>query len=186
MFETIHSFKSIPITKPNTLVICDIDNTVIFFKKSVFYFYNKLVDLFSEDFSNHELVDITKIMYETHKINNIPNHTDLYGYINLKKRLKDMSGNFCFLTARHQKSDEYTKKDLELIFINPTEHTIHYTNNEISKGEYTSKYIDLDGVEDLIFIDDMEENLVSFHCFFPTARCYKFDYQYEKIDSLHI
>lgn len=180
MFEIINSFDSIEITSPNTLVICDIDETIIHFEKNAYYFYYKLNDLFSEDFSHNDLADITAIMYETHKTYNLPSHTDIDGFNRLTRKLEETSGKLIFLTARNIKSNETTKKDLSSIFINPYQYSIHYTNNVISKGEYINTYIDLDGVNDIIFIDDLDENLYSFHCFFPKSKYYKFIYAPKK------
>jgi hypothetical protein len=176
MYSIINSFESIEI-KPNTLVICDIDETIIHFEKNVYYFYNKLKEDFYEDFSTKELIDITTIMYETHKLHNKPIHTDLKGFNQLLKKLEDNSGNLIFLTARNIKSDYITKNDLLNICINSYQYPIHYTNNNISKGEYISYFIDLDGVDEIIFIDDMDENLESFNYFFPKSKYYKFIYE---------
>ncbi len=176
MPEIINSFDSIDITNKNTLVICDIDDTVIHFQKSVYYFYEKLKNMFMNDFSNKELIHITNLIYERHKIIYTPTHTDITGFYRMTRKLEDLCGNFIFLTARNIKSDETTKKDLLNILINPLKFPIHYTNNEISKGEYIHKYIDLDGVSDIIFIDDLDENLTSFNSFFPKSKYYKFIY----------
>jgi hypothetical protein len=181
MFEIIHSFDSIDITNKNTLVICDIDDTVIHFQKNAYYFYDKLKDTFMNDFNNNDLINITTIIYDKHKIINRPKHTDLNGFYNLTRKLEELSGNFIFLTARNNKSDEVTKQDLLSIYINPYEFPIHYTNNSITKGEYINKHIDLDGVSDIIFIDDLDENLISFNSFFPNSKYYKFIYDDKNI-----
>ncbi len=181
MFEIIHSFDSIDITNKNTLVICDIDDTVIHFQKNAYYFYDKIKEIFTNDFNHKEIINITNVIYDKHKIINRPKHTDLIGFYKLKCKLEDLSSNFIFLTARNIRNDETTKQDLLSIYINPYEFPIHYTNNSISKGEYINKYIDLDGVSDIIFIDDLDENLISFNSFFPKSKYYKFIYDNKNI-----
>ena len=82
-----------------------------------------------------------------------------------------------FLTARHSESDSWTRRQLKQIGINPEDFEIHYSGSSITKGEYIKRHINLDGKEDVIFIDDYDSFIKSVKDLHPQIKCYKFEVQ---------
>lgn len=172
-FETINNFNDIEINL-KTLIICDIDDTILKYNKDLKYF----IDL------NNQLIDDINLSilkaetdYEIYKIDKYYEeitHTDLKGFYDLIGKINQVNGNIIFLTARHEAYDIFTRKQLDIININHYEFEIHYTGNLISKGEYIKKRINLQYYDEIIFIDDQNYNLYSVKEFNPNIKCYKF------------
>ena len=89
-------------------------------------------------------------------------------------KLKTCNGKLLFLTARNNSFHVNTKKQLLDIGILCNDNDIHYTNNNINKGEYIKKYIDLDIWNEIIFIDDYLSFIKSVNDIFPQIICYNF------------
>ncbi len=173
MFTTISSFNQIEIKKKNTLVLCDIDDTLLYYPDCDKKCQEILKDMFTIDKNldyNLELINL-KNMY---KQINSPSHTDYIGFTNLIKKLEKTEGTLMYLTARSECYDKITKCHLKKIDIDKYNFKIHYTNNEISKGEYIKKFINLDEWEEIIFIDDYPSYIESVYNLFPQIKCYNF------------
>lgn len=173
-YAKINSFDSINITKQNTLVICDIDNTLLYWKKKSSELYY-LVDEMYPECSPEEKERQANSFLNMYKNINPPTHTDLEGFDRLVKRIENMSSQLVFLTARQKISEKFTKKNLNSIGIDPDKYPIHYTDNFITKGEYIKNFIETDKYSEIIFIDDYDSYILSVLHLFPTIICYKFE-----------
>jgi hypothetical protein len=142
MNKEITTFNDIQITKNNTLIICDIDNTILYYPDCInkcLEIMKDLGDNLTEEEYKKELNDCCNI----YKIINKPIHTDYNGFNNMINNIKKYNSKLLFLTARNNSSHNFTKKQLLDLDIFCDENDIHYTNNTISKGEYIKNNINI-------------------------------------------
>lgn len=148
IFQEINSFKNVNIT-PNSLVICDIDDTVLkydFIHKE-WWEYNNLSDW------------VSKVYTQT------PKHTDESGFFEMIDKINNSNSKLIFITARNSNLKNITHLHLESINININNHDVYFSH-PYSKGIYLKRlimnnHIDLDAYDRIVFIDDLEENLNS-------------------------
>lgn len=172
-FTIINTFKNINLNiNVRPLVICDIDLTIIKPEFS-FEYYRSMLQ--SEFHNEDELEEMAKSMFHTALCVGLIKSTDEEGFIWLNKTVEELGGKIILLTARGCLSHEKTLKDLKRVGIeNPENYDIHYTNNEISKGEYIRKHNLLDGFKHISFIDDYPHVLSSVFDIYPHVNCYLF------------
>jgi hypothetical protein len=152
--KTVNSFNEIQITKTRPLVICDIDDTLLYFKLNI----NRIIN-----------------QSNTNSEKYIPHHTDFVGFNELTKRITQLKGKLIFLTARNKEHENYTKENFTSIGLNYNNYEVHYTNNTISKGEYIYNYIQTHEHDDIIFIDDRIDYINTVLDYTPYVDCYLFD-----------
>lgn len=181
-WKTIGKFSEIEI-KPNTLILCDIDDTLLhhpalnnswttlihnFFlmhSRTVFNMYNnKLANIAAERY-------IEKILQE------IPiRHTDREGFFSMVEKATD----FAFVTARSPEAKQFTYSNLESLDIPPDKYPIHFCGYT-AKGEYINTNFELSKYDYIVFIDDQERNLdnVGTILYHPNLELYKFAFTME-------
>ncbi len=174
--STIHTFDDVPLTKEGTLIICDIDDTLLRYERNLNYFYKNLKHSFPE-LTETELTTHASNIYATYVKNRKPSPTDYDGFIRLMKRVLETKSKLIFLTSRNECSKEYTQQEFTHIGICYTYFNVYYTNNEMTKGHFVRDKLDMDGITDLIVIDDQTTNLKSIKQHFPIAECYRFMYK---------
>jgi hypothetical protein len=155
----ISSFKDIHLDR-NTLVLCDIDDTVILFEKLGKKWWRERFDDYYErngDFEFSEQALLKEWIHQIHKQN--PVHVDEAGFTDFMERIDATGSTIVFVTART--SDLYclTLHHLKQVGITPKT-DIHYTSNT-PKGEYIANVLDFDDFDHVVFIDDMEHNVNS-------------------------
>ena len=159
-YKTIKTFNDIEITNKKTLIICDIDNTILYHDVEI----GKFINILKKDgFYGNELISLAHEMMNMHCIIFPPSHTDSEGFRGLKSKL---NGKIIFLTARSKISENFTKKQFQQVGLKYEDYDIHYTDNKISKGEFIKLNIDTSIWEEIIFIDDY---------IIPESKCYKFE-----------
>lgn len=178
MFIPINTFNDIKLTNPNTLVICDIDDTLVYWDKKKEDYYEMVQNDFPE-FSQEEIDKEALDFLNIYKTIFPPKITDPNGFSNLKEKIKLLpSSKMIFLTARTsdlKNDNKFTRKNFETIGLDYNDWEVHYTNNRISKGEYIKKNINLEGYDEIIFIDDYESYIKHVKDIFPHINCYKFE-----------
>jgi hypothetical protein len=173
-YPKINSFDSVNITKPNSLVICDIDNTLLYWNKKPEELYYLVEELYPgcnlEDKNTHaeQFLNMYKRIHP-------PSHTDSEGFDRFIKRINNMSSELVFLTARQKLTENYTKKNLSAIGIDYDKYPVYYTDNLVTKGEYIKNYIQTEKYSQIIFIDDYDSYILSVLNLFPDVICYKFE-----------
>ena len=187
MFTTINSFNQIELGNKKSLVICDIDETLLYWNKKSSDFYHMVIDDYNMINNDCNLTDdeIEKEALEFLKMYKFifpPIMTDNEGFNNLLNNINSMSGSkIIFLTARTndpKSNNKYTRKHFEANGLEYDNFEINYTNNLISKGEYIKTHIDLTDYDKIIFIDDYETYIKSVKDIFPNIVCYKFQVKY--------
>lgn len=177
MFQTINSFNQIELTKPKSLDICDIDDTLLYWNKKKKDFYdlvkvnhNKVNCNNSNSLTYEEIEKEAIDLLLNYKCKFLPNMTDSKGFVDLSNKINSLPGSkIIFLTAR--KNDKatnniITRKHFEVNGLVYDNYKIHYTDNMMSKGEYIKKYIDLSNYDEIFFIDDYKSYIKQFMIFF--------------------
>lgn len=174
MIHTISSFTQINLDKPRTLVLCDIDDTILHFPER-----DKFCKEIADDFYPNGIHDKTyyaelKKLKEMYVLIKEPKHTDYSGFVSMVNTLKATNGQLMFLTARHVDSDKWTRRQLRKLGINPDEFYIHYTCAMMSKGDYIKQNISFTHWSATVFIDDFDPYIQSVRDICPDITCYKF------------
>ncbi len=180
-FRVIKTFNDVKLYETKPLVICDIDHTFIrcsygvdHFRKLIKEDHNFIVEVgkFEIDYDK-EAVDLMKRAYAIGFVK----QTDPEGFNHMLQTIEKLGGKFIFLTARGIEYHQKTVNDLKRAGLeHPETFDIHYTNNEMSKGEYIQKTNLTNGYEHVSFIDDYPSFIASVHRFFPNIHCYLFRY----------
>lgn len=183
----VTSFNQIPILN-SSLVICDIDDTLIKSKKCLSHFY-KIVEEDFIAFSEWPKELILKDAWDMQQMHNQLfgyDHTDTDGFFSMCDKIKNSSGQLVFLTARNTNSESFTRKNFQSVGLNYDDFPVYYTNNEIPKGQFIQSKIDFSPYSNIIFIDDNETQLSSVNQCFPQAQCYKFEIpEYKRFYNFH-
>lgn len=148
----IDSFLNIKL-KTNTLIICDIDETLLYIKKS-----NFLLSLFC----SYWFTDA--------------HFTDKIGFKKLLCKIENSDSQLCFLTARENSKQniKFTKMDFNDLGLNYDDYVIYHCGN-IPKGDFIRNNIDYESFNEIIFIDDLDKNITSVkNIFKEKIKCYKF------------
>lgn len=181
-FSVIKSFNQIKLDESSKpLVICDIDHTFIRCSYGLDHFRKILSDdanilpnpaTISLDIDK-EAIDLMNRAYNMGFVK----QTDPDGFNHMLQTVDRLGGKFIFLTARGIESHQKTVNDLKIAGLeNPEYFDIHYTNNEMTKGEYLKKTNLTNGYQHISFIDDYPSFIASVHHFFPQIHCYLFRY----------
>jgi hypothetical protein len=195
----ITTFKSVTLTKRKPLVLCDIDDTVIVYDKDVDHFYNRLkmyieqkkssqsgpAHIFSSvlndrgmfSMTDEEMRNTAHKMFDDYRQFNKPKHCDYSGFVELLKRVHELGGELQFLTARSKQSTAYTRLQFDEIGLKYDDYKVNYTGNVISKGDYITRYFNLNHFGEVVFIDDLDSYIHSVVVLCPSIQCYKFVYK---------
>ena len=161
VISRISSFDNITLLKYKPLIICDIDNTILYHKKTnnekdndnnKYCFFTRFFDCFPSPIIR-EILPI-----------------DIKGFRRLEERVKKKHGKIIFLSARGEERKKTIESDFEKIGLDSKKYEIHYTTQKYSKGKYSFTYLRKFMHGELIFIDDSYENHLSMLDYFPTAR----------------
>jgi hypothetical protein len=176
LIKTINTFNDVVIEKENTLILCDIDNTLLYYTKKATDFYIEVQKSIPNKPTHFYINKATEYYYK-YTAQSKPFHTDYDGFINMTNQLSTLNGNIMFVTARNKPYEDITKKHFSDIGLVYDDYVVHYTEDKISKGEYIKLFIDISNASDVIFIDDYDEYIQSVLDICPDIKCYKFDYK---------
>ena len=171
----INTFKTITFPEgKKPLVICDIDQTFIRPKFDYNYYYQQLKHDHPDPI---ELDQFIRGMLHASINIGLVRQTDKEGFSLMLEKVKELGGKLIFLTARSYLAHLKTINDLIKAGLeNPRQFEIHYTNNEITKGDYIKQFNLLNGYDHHIFIDDYPHFLESALRIYPDMNCYLFKY----------
>jgi hypothetical protein len=178
-YQKITSFANI-VKKNKTLVICDIDETIMHFTNGTEQVNDNWWDQKKQQYMEtlgcdsktagahayqewHELVKTTK-----------PQFTDSKGFVKMLDKLNKKNSDIIFLTARKQDTRDLTHQHLTMLNIDPNGFELHFTSLN-PKGPYIKSNIDINKYKQIIFIDDAKHNLDSvYETFNGQIECYHF------------
>jgi hypothetical protein len=183
-FNVIKTFNDVKFDENfKPLVICDIDHTFIrcsydleHFRKIIYNDYKSLPNMIKTHYMENSDKEAVDLMNRAYNIGFVK-QTDPEGFCIMLQNIERLGGKLMFLTARGIVSHEKTIKDLKRAgFEHPEKYDIHYTNSDMTKGEYIKKTNLIDGYEHISFIDDYPSFLASVKDIFPQINCYLFTY----------
>lgn len=168
----IRSFSEVVITPQKTLILCDIDDTLLKWDRTIESCMDEAISLFpneSEYFQRRVGNDIWVTYLETVS----PIWTDKVGFFDMIGKLSPCS-RVAFLTARvGGEYFEWTRRDFESLGLTYDPSGVFYTGGKMTKGKYIRNHIPLEGFEYVIFIDDLQDNIHSVSANFPQIQCYR-------------
>ena len=173
--RVISSFTDIPIYC-STLVICDIDDTVLHFPTMEAECTAAANDL---AFTAKERENNIRQIISVYCCIKDPEHTDSAGFGDFMRRMEDHGGHLVFLTARSKSDEEFTRRHLRAVGIDEAKFQIYFTDNAISKGEFILSRFDSLGLplnqwKSVVFIDDRLDNIRTVEQLCHGIKCYQF------------
>jgi hypothetical protein len=163
----IDTFDKISI-KSKTLVLSDIDETILFYDKIDQEWWKKKIDYYINvkkyDSSNASIYALDE--WFDHIKRNLPNHTDKIGFEKFLENIKNTDSKLIFITARHPDFKQITEDHFNYLGLKSSEYEIHYLGGS-SKGKYIKNNIDTDNYDNILFIDDLDHNIMSVNEAFP-------------------
>ena len=184
MIESISTFDSVDLSidlSNQLIVVCDIDNTILYTPifKTYAYFYKLVKSVFPDKSPDLIYADASALFNQNKKevYSDKSNATDYNGFQRLLNRIQEKSGKIIYLTARNINTINITKKHFEECGLIYDEYNTYYTNNTIHKGDYMDEILEIDKNIPIIFIDDLDENLTNVKNNYSNSKCYKFIYE---------
>ena len=173
MAKDIRSFHEIVLTPKRTLIICDIDDTLMKLDRTPEMCQAESIAFFPKASPEFQYTYGCNLWLAYRKSVS-PQWTDCPGFADMIGRLSADS-RLVFLTARSGGVSEYwTRRDFACLGLPYDESGVFYTGNLISKGEFIRRFIPLEGFEHVVFIDDLLGNLETVATIFPRIQCYRF------------
>jgi hypothetical protein len=159
-WKTIQKFSEIDI-QPNTLILCDIDDTLLH-HPAINNAWNLLIDTFfyiqhhaETGFYDKNESNKKTDQFCNHIFNTVPfQHTDRDWFFAMLEK----ATGFAFVTARYATAKEFTYGNLRGIDVDPEKYKVHFCNG-VAKGEYIIRNFDLAKYDHVVFIDDQIPNL---------------------------
>lgn len=183
IWKPIHTFSEIEVS-PNTLILCDIDDTLLHHPAINNAWVNAIYVFFTQKYySTHGHYNRVQSEIDTNQyldtvFNEIPmRHTDRDGFFAMIEKAAD----FAFVTARGSVAKEFTYSNLRSLDIDPEKYPVHFCWN-MDKGEYITQHFDVSKYDCVIFIDDQPRNLenVFLLVFHDNLKLYEFQMIREK------
>jgi predicted secreted acid phosphatase len=177
----INTFDKITIEK-NSLILCDIDDTVLRYDLSLDDFYLKIKKTLKDSngwICNEDIKSLALEDFADYRDSNIPFHTEKEGFERFERKIMETDSKLYFITSRSEKFKKITEEQLESIGIDSTKYPIYFTyEHKISKADYIKKFIDITNYSKICFIDDLPMTVQLVKKKFPHFEC--FIYKYDK------
>lgn len=184
----IHSFLEVDIPE-NTLVLCDIDDTLLRYYKTLNDCYNDVLETiesmsqhreFGDDFKTTTLVnkdrilEIAKLRYQHHQWTEDPIHKDKHGFQIMLDKINETNGRLAFLTARTKTAELITRQHFQALGLNYDDFSVYYTQcSGLSKSKYLLEHLQEMGTyANIIVIDDRCDLLEEIETDFPNIETY--------------
>ena len=166
---SISTFDSIVFKNDKPLVICDIDETILYLDEP-----QSASNNFHLLYNKHKSLSYSSTYNNSRPVARSIFPTDIQGFRRFEERISSLGGKLIFLTARQSSGYQYVVEDFSKIGLDASKYEIHYTGNVISKGDYMRVRMDLSGYNDIYFIDDIKDNILSVYQYFPQTKLYLF------------
>jgi predicted secreted acid phosphatase len=184
MSKIITTFDQVEIPQDKTtLVLCDIDDTVLRYPMLLQDFYKKeqaaaefiFMSVTSKKEKQIYINEYINDEYYIYRTKTDPIHTDIDGFNNMIQKIYSNGGELKFVTSRSIVFNEQTRKHLQTIGIDPELYKIHYTfESGVKKSRYIQENINKEQYQNIIFIDDREDELKLVRNDHPDITTYRF------------
>lgn len=156
--KIISSFEDLTIKK-NSIVLCDIDETILKYDGINERWWRERFNSHYENNKDYDEADLNTLKdWKNFICESNPKYTDEIGFINMLKEIKDTNSDLHFVTARTNDLVDITKKHFKDLNIDFYDGQIHYVGKGC-KGEYIKDKFKLTKYDMVIFIDDKKYNL---------------------------
>lgn len=167
--EVINSFEQIDLSGSNILILCDIDDTLLYWDLPFEHFVEKASKLKGFFLNPEDIEQIAQEYYSNYRKKTPPKCTDSVGFEKISKH------EIQFITARSAMYKHSTVDHFKSIGLDYSNYKVHYTwDLKMSKGRYIRKFINLEAYDQVIFIDDLDESIHTVRRNHPNIQCYKF------------
>ena len=156
----IRNYDEIDILQ-NSLVILDIDETIITYSPITPTWWNDMKKLYTDDHAYNEWVHIIS--------KHIPYLLDEPEFFKLIERVKNTNSKLIFLTARNKKFTELTIQQLIYCKIPISDGDVFFSDKKgLTVYEIKRKY----NRKHIIFVDDKLSNVIDVKKWNPSVKCY--------------
>jgi len=172
----INTFSNINISQ-NTLILCDIDDTILKFDNINQIWWKNRFNYYYSLSNNYDDADLQVLneWIDYIEINN-PKFTDKNGFIKLLHKINKTNSEIIFITARESYLEKLTQKHFEYVNLSSFNYKIYHIG-DVSKGTFINLNFDIEKYSNVIFIDDLDKNLESVYEIFQNKIIkYKFIY----------
>ena len=173
MINNINSFSEIIRPKSNTLIVLDIDETIINFplidKDWWDKTYDKLLPIYKENTQYQ-----TELLWNNYISNIEPRLLDSVNLINFINKSSKNNCQIILLTARDKSISKLTIKQLLKCGFSVHPSRIYYNKNKGIELKHIVQNIFPD-VKDIIFVHDLYENLINVHSTFNCSKLSKYN-----------
>jgi hypothetical protein len=179
MIKNINSFSQIDSIKPNSLVVLDIDDTIMKFQHVDTEWWDKIYNQLLPTYKENTYTQV-ELLWTDYVSNNKPVVQDKE---NLYKFLDTITIRNCqliLLTARDKSISLLTTKHLKECGIDMHWSRIFYSRNKGSELKYIVSTI-FPEIQNIIFVDDLIENLIDIQTVFNTVELSKYNLELYKI-----
>lgn len=147
---------------PNTLVLLDIDETILFYDGIDEDWWSERIDYHatSSQCCNETAMLLSIDDWFRHISCHHPRHTDRAGLDALLRSIEDTHSHLLFITARNPKYKPITIDHLRRLGLQRVEDRVHYLGGW-PKGDYIQTNIDTSSYARVVFIDDVSKNIAS-------------------------
>jgi hypothetical protein len=183
VWKLIQSFSEIEVS-PNTLILCDIDDTILHHPAInanwMMIIHNFFHIKYHADNKHHnrQHTEMEINQYLDMVFESIPmRHTDREGFF----AMVDGATDVALVTARQPTTKDFTYDNLRCLDIDPEKYAVHFSGN-MGKGDYINQHFDLSKYDRVVFIDDQPRNLenVFLRVFHTNLELYQFQYVREE------
>ena len=157
----VDTFSKVEITT-KTLVLLDIDETILFYDNIDETWWDKTID-YHVHTQKCDLATASRLATDDwfrYIKENLPKHTDKVGFETLMRAIKETHSDLLFITARNRDYKQITNEHFTHLGLQHLEEHVHYLGGE-PKGEYIKQNIDTSAYERIVFIDDLVRNIAS-------------------------
>ena len=166
--HTIHGFEEvIPFIHKKTLVVCDIDYTLVHYGKPFLHFLNEAR---SQTRSPQDEEPIAYEFYKRHLQTHPPIPTDPSGFIQLLMEVT-RQGKLIFVTARPPEYEAFTRKEFKTLNLDYDFFEVHYLGLGC-KGEFCKQYVPK--YDQICLVDDYKKNIRAFQALIPGSKTFLF------------
>lgn len=164
--QEIRTFDTvIPFLEKRTLIVCDVDYTLVDYGKPFAHFLKGVQE--AEAYK----------AYDDYIRAHEPRHTDPAGFIRLMKEVLHTDSHLIFVTARPSPWEGFTRKEFTSLNLDYDFFEVYYLNGQC-KAEFCQGYIKgtnkEKGFEQVFLIDDYKKNIQAFQDLMPGSRTFLF------------
>jgi hypothetical protein len=166
---TIHGFgEVIPFLKKHTLVVCDLDYTLVHYGKPFMEFLKEAMKKTQSD-KLEQYEPVAYDIYHAYRDNHPPIPTDPSGFIHLMKEILQVNGTLMFVTARSPEYEAFTREEFKSLNLDYDFFDVHYIGSSC-KGAFCKPY--MPKYRQLIFIDDYKKNIHAVQDLIPGSKTF--------------